>query len=206
MPLLAITVLMFWLQRSLLGRKGYTSVTGKGGERRMIALGPWRWVMLGYALFVCALSVFLPMLVLLQAAFSKACGRAFTLDHLTFHHFSYLLVQPHDVPDQLKTLLAQRGANQPECSLSLRIRHLREAHALPRIEVLVHPLPPLHVIHRLDGSRQLHRDERGNESLRRVPHRIGRHSGRLHLKQTRHHLPVGRDPLEGSQSLLLVVL
>jgi len=29
MPLLAITVLMFWLQRSLLGRKGYTSVTAR---------------------------------------------------------------------------------------------------------------------------------------------------------------------------------
>ncbi|MEA2915815.1 MAG: iron(III) transport system permease protein, partial [Bradyrhizobium sp.] len=54
MPLLAITVLMFWLQRRVLGRKGYTSVTGKGGERRMITLGPWRWVMLGYALLVCA--------------------------------------------------------------------------------------------------------------------------------------------------------
>src|SRR6478736_4828118 len=93
MPLLAITVLMFWLQRSLLGRKGYTSVTGKGGERRMIALGPWRWVMLGYALFVCALSVFLPMVVLLQAAFAKAWGRGFALDNLTFHNFYYLLVE-----------------------------------------------------------------------------------------------------------------
>src|SRR5882724_11560066 len=57
MPLLAITILMFWLQRRILGRRGYTSVTGKGGERRMIALGPWRWVMLGYALIVCLLSV-----------------------------------------------------------------------------------------------------------------------------------------------------
>jgi len=31
MPLLAITVLMIWLQRRILGRRGYTSVTGKGG-------------------------------------------------------------------------------------------------------------------------------------------------------------------------------
>ena len=37
MPLLLITVLMFWLQRRVLGRRGYTTVTGKGGERRMIA-------------------------------------------------------------------------------------------------------------------------------------------------------------------------
>ena len=93
MPLLAITVLMFWLQRRILGRRGYTSVTGKGGERRMIALGPWRWVMLGYALLVCALSVFLPMLVLLQAAFAKAWGRGFSLDNLTLHNFYYLLVE-----------------------------------------------------------------------------------------------------------------
>src|SRR5437879_3545878 len=75
LPLLLITVLMFWLQRAILGRRGYASVTGKGGERRMIRLGPWRFVMLGYALFVCALSVLLPMAVLLQASFAKAWGR-----------------------------------------------------------------------------------------------------------------------------------
>src|SRR5207248_6728056 len=86
MPLLAITVLMFWLQRAILGRKGYTSVTGKGGERRMIPLGRWRWVMLGYSLLVCSLSVFLPMLVLLQAAFAKAWGRGFSFDNLTLHN------------------------------------------------------------------------------------------------------------------------
>src|SRR5260370_37898055 len=75
LPLLIITVLMFWLQRKVLGRRGYVAVTGKGGERRMFALGPWRWAMFSYALFVCALSVLLPMLVLLQAAFAKAWGR-----------------------------------------------------------------------------------------------------------------------------------
>src|SRR5712691_4636402 len=66
MPLLAITVLLFALQRSLLGRRGYTAVSGKGGERRPIRLGAWRWAMLGYAFFVCALAVILPMTVLLQ--------------------------------------------------------------------------------------------------------------------------------------------
>src|SRR5919198_4810228 len=54
MPLLLITIFMFWVQRVLLGRRGYTTVSGKGGERRITKLGPWRWVMLGYALFVCA--------------------------------------------------------------------------------------------------------------------------------------------------------
>src|ERR1700736_4708249 len=92
-PLLLITILMFRLQRSLVGRKGYTAVTGKGGERREIRLGAWRWPILGYALFVCSLSVLLRMLVLLQAAFAKAWGRGFSLDNLTLHNSQYVLFE-----------------------------------------------------------------------------------------------------------------
>jgi iron(III) transport system permease protein len=91
MPLLLITLLMFWVQRTILGRKGYATVTGKGGERRMIPLGRWRWAMLGYALLVCSLSVFLPMFVLIQAAFSKAWGRGLSIQNLTLDNFHYLL-------------------------------------------------------------------------------------------------------------------
>jgi iron(III) transport system permease protein len=93
MPLLLITLLMFWVQRAILGRKGYATVTGKGGERRMIPLGGWRWAMLGYSLFVCALSVFLPMFVLIQAAFAKAWGRGISLQNLTLNNFHYLLFE-----------------------------------------------------------------------------------------------------------------
>jgi iron(III) transport system permease protein len=93
MPLLLITLAMFGLQRALLGRRGYTAVTGKGGERRMIRLGPWRWAMLGYSLFVCSLAVLLPMLVLLQAAFSKAWGRGPSLENFTLGNFRYLLFE-----------------------------------------------------------------------------------------------------------------
>ena len=93
MPLLLITLLMFWVQRAILGRKGYATVSGKGGERRMIPLGGWRWAMLGYSLFVCALSVFLPMFVLIQAAFAKAWGRGISLQNLTLNNFHYLLFE-----------------------------------------------------------------------------------------------------------------
>jgi iron(III) transport system permease protein len=93
MPLLLITVLMFFLQRRLLGRRGYTAVTGKGGERRLLKLGAWRWAMLAYALSVGALSVLLPLVVLLQAAFAKAWGRGFSLDNLTLRNFYYVLFE-----------------------------------------------------------------------------------------------------------------
>jgi iron(III) transport system permease protein len=92
MPLLAITILLFWLQRRLTARKGYVALTGKGGERRLIRLGAWRWALLGYCLAVTALSFFLPMIVVLQAAFAKAWGRGFSLDNITFANLKFVLV------------------------------------------------------------------------------------------------------------------
>jgi iron(III) transport system permease protein len=109
MPLLLITLAMFGVQRWLLGRKGYASVSGKGGERRTIPLGAWRWVMLGYALFVCSLSVFLPMFVLLQAAFAKAWGRGFSLDNLTLNNFHYLLFEQTQAKQTIINTFAYSG-------------------------------------------------------------------------------------------------
>jgi iron(III) transport system permease protein len=84
MPLLVITVLLFWLQRRITHRKGYVALTGKGGERRPVPLGPWKWPLLAWCLFVCTLSFFMPLVVICQAAFAKAWGRGFSWDNLTF--------------------------------------------------------------------------------------------------------------------------
>jgi len=93
MPLLGVTVLLFLVQRLITRRKGFVSLTGKGGERRPIDLGPWRWAVFGYAMFVGALSVFLPYIFLLQAAFAKAWGRGFALDNLTLKNFNFVLFE-----------------------------------------------------------------------------------------------------------------
>ena len=92
MPLLVITVALFWLQRRIIARKGYVALTGKGGERRLIRLGRWRWPLLAWCLFVTSLSFFMPMLVVLQAAFAKAWGRGFSLDNLTLRNVSFVLI------------------------------------------------------------------------------------------------------------------
>jgi len=86
MPLLIITIVLFWMQRRITARKGYVSLTGKGGERRPMPLGPWKWVVLAYCLFVTTLSFFMPIVVICQAAFAKAWGRGFSLDNLTFEN------------------------------------------------------------------------------------------------------------------------
>ncbi|MBX6374405.1 MAG: iron ABC transporter permease [Acetobacteraceae bacterium] len=95
MPLLLITALLILVQRLLLGRKGYVSQTGKGGERRPIPLGPLRWVMFGWCVLVFLLSVAAPMVALVQASFAKAWGRGFSFDNLTLGNYTYLLFE-HD--------------------------------------------------------------------------------------------------------------
>jgi len=137
LPLLLITVLMFWLQRVILGRRGYASVTGKGGERRMIRLGPWRWVMLGYALFVCSLSVLLPMAVLLQASFAKAWGRGLALDNLTLNNFAYLLFEQTQAQQAIVNTFVYSGATAfAAIGLSLAIAYVVNRRIIPFGNVL----------------------------------------------------------------------
>ncbi len=92
-PLVVITVAMFTLQRMLLGRKGYVALTGKGGGRRPAQLGPWRWLVLAYALFVVALAVILPYAALAQAAFSRAWGLGLSWGNFTLNNFRTLLFE-----------------------------------------------------------------------------------------------------------------
>jgi iron(III) transport system permease protein len=90
-PLIDITLAMFAMQRLLLGRKGYVALTGKGGGRRLARLGAWRWLALGYALFVVALAVILPYAALAQAAFSHAWGLGLSWANFTLGNFYALL-------------------------------------------------------------------------------------------------------------------
>jgi len=92
-PLLLITVALFGVQRFIIRRRGFVSLTGKGGDRRIMELGPWRWVMFGYAMLVLSLSVLMPYVVLAQAALSKAWGRGLSSTNITLHNFTYLLFQ-----------------------------------------------------------------------------------------------------------------
>jgi len=93
MPLLGVTILLVLVQRLIVRRKGFVALTGKGGERRPILLGRWRWVVFGYAMFVSALAVFLPYIFLIQSAFAKAWGRGFALDNITWANFRFILFE-----------------------------------------------------------------------------------------------------------------
>nr|WP_248291468.1 iron ABC transporter permease [Neoroseomonas marina] len=98
-PLLLITVALIAVQKLMLNRKGFVSQTGKGGERRQVKLGPWRWVLFAWCLMVGMLSVVKPLGVLLQASFSRAWGRGLSWDNLTFRNY-HLLLFDHDMAPQ----------------------------------------------------------------------------------------------------------
>jgi iron(III) transport system permease protein len=98
MPLLVATALLLYLQKRLLGRRGYASVGGKTGQRRAIALGAWRWPAFVACLAVMACSIFLPYGVLAKAALSRAWAQPlswenFTLGNVWFTFWQYSATQ-----------------------------------------------------------------------------------------------------------------
>ncbi|HEV8639742.1 MAG TPA: iron ABC transporter permease [Methylomirabilota bacterium] len=88
-PLLLATALLLQVQKRLLGRRGYASIGGKGGRRRAIPLGFWRYPALGGCLALLACAIFLPYGVLAKAALSRAWAQPLTWDNLTLANFTF---------------------------------------------------------------------------------------------------------------------
>jgi len=89
MPLLLATALLLLVQKRLLGRRGYATVGGKGGQRRPIPLGAWRYPALLGSLAVMACAIFLPYGILARAALSRAWAQPLTWSNLTLGNFSF---------------------------------------------------------------------------------------------------------------------
>jgi iron(III) transport system permease protein len=92
-PLLLATALLLLLQKKLLGRRGYASVGGKGGQRREIPLGFWRYPALLGCLAIMACSIFLPYGILTKAALSRAWAQPLTWQNFTLGNFWFTFFQ-----------------------------------------------------------------------------------------------------------------
>lgn len=136
-PLLMITAGLLYLQKRILSRKGYASVTGKGGERRLVKLGRWRWVMFGYSFFVVSISVVMPLFVLLMAAFSVSWVRGLTWGNLTLQNFQYVLFE-HTTSQ--KALISSVGLGATAATvaivLALAIAYIMQRRLVPFSGVL----------------------------------------------------------------------
>ncbi|MBN8294371.1 iron ABC transporter permease [Rhodobacter sp. NTK016B] len=136
-PLLGITIGLLLLQRRVLGRKGYTAVGGKGGERRVTDLGAWKWAVFGYVMLVVLLAVAMPLLVLIMAAFSHSWVSGLSLENLTLEHFRYVLFEHSSSQRALITSVATGAAAATlAISLALSISYVVQRRLLPHAGVL----------------------------------------------------------------------
>ena len=132
MPVLAVTVLLLLLQRRLLARKGYVSVSGKGGERRPLDIGPFKWTLCGYGAFICLLSVILPLGILLQAAFAKAWGKGLASSNLTLANFHYIFFEQMTVRQAMQnTVLYALTAAAACVVLGVVVAYVTQRRLLP---------------------------------------------------------------------------
>jgi iron(III) transport system permease protein len=74
LPVLVALGGLLVLQRRIYGRRRYTTVGGKPGQRRRLRLGLWRWPAWLFGVAVMLVSVVLPFGVLLLTSFRKAIG------------------------------------------------------------------------------------------------------------------------------------
>jgi iron(III) transport system permease protein len=95
-PLLLATMGLIALQKRLLGRKGYSTVGGKGGQKRLIRLGWGRVPVLLFVFGILSLSVFLPYWILLKAALSQAWALPLTWDNFTLKNLSFAFFEYGD--------------------------------------------------------------------------------------------------------------
>jgi iron(III) transport system permease protein len=93
MPLLLATALLLLVQKRLLGRRGYASVGGKGGQRRPIPLGAWRYPALLACLAVMACAIFLPYGILGKAALSRAWAQPLSWGNLTLGNVTFTFLE-----------------------------------------------------------------------------------------------------------------
>jgi iron(III) transport system permease protein len=105
MPLLVATGLLLYLQKHVLGRRGYASVGGKTGQRRTIPLGAWRWPAFAACLAVMACAIFLPYGVLAKAALSRAWAQPMSWDNFTLGNVWFTFWQYSATKDAIANTL-----------------------------------------------------------------------------------------------------
>jgi iron(III) transport system permease protein len=138
MPLVGITIVLLWIQRRLLARKSYVTVGGKGGHREPIDLGPWRWVLFGYAMLIAAMSVFMPLYIILQTALSKAWAQPMSATNFTLGNFREVLVDQLTVRQALFNTFEYAIVTATICTfLGFAVAYIAQRRLLPLAHWLV---------------------------------------------------------------------
>lgn len=137
MPMIGVTILLLWVQRLILSNRSYVSVSGKGGDRRLIRLGPWKWLLAAFALLISLVTVLLPLLVLLHCAFAKAWGRGASISNLTLENFNHIFFEQLTVRQSMWNTFSYAAVTATACcTLGFGIAYIVQRRLLPLTPVL----------------------------------------------------------------------
>jgi iron(III) transport system permease protein len=132
MPMVGITVLLLWAQRRLLSRKSYVTVGGKGGHRTPLELGAFRWVLFGYAMLIAAITVFMPLIVILQTSLSRAWAVPMSAANFTLRNFQQILFEQQTVRQALFNTFEYSIITATVCTaLGFAVAYISQRRLLP---------------------------------------------------------------------------
>ena len=92
--LAGIAVVCVWVQRRLIARRDFVTVSGKATQPRLVLLGRWKWAALGFNLVYLACAVVLPLAALLFASTARSWTGEIKPDTMTLDHYAYALSSP----------------------------------------------------------------------------------------------------------------
>ncbi len=116
-PLLAAAAALLGLQRLVLARRGFVTVTGKAAAAGRTRIGGWGYLLVAYAALVCTLSVVLPSAILLGTSFSKAWAVGFAPGNFTLDNFVDVVLRQATVRDAIWNTLAYSALAATGCTL-----------------------------------------------------------------------------------------
>jgi iron(III) transport system permease protein len=105
LPMLFAAIILLWIRRRVLGRRGYATIGGKGGQRRLQKLGGYRWVLFGFCLLPLIGSIVLPYFALILASLMKTQGGGVAWSNLTFSNYAFVLSNDQVWPSIWNTLI-----------------------------------------------------------------------------------------------------
>jgi iron(III) transport system permease protein len=91
--LLIIALLGLWLQRRMLANRSFTTVGGKGSQPRRIALGPFRWLLLGVCVLYLMLAVVLPFSTIFLSSIRTLWTADFRWEQFTLANYHWILFE-----------------------------------------------------------------------------------------------------------------
>jgi iron(III) transport system permease protein len=91
--LLGITIVLLYVQKRILGRRAFTTITGKGAVKRRMDLGWWKYPALIACLVIVACSFVLPFLMMLAASLMRAWGAGFAEGNFSLSNYQFVLFQ-----------------------------------------------------------------------------------------------------------------